>query len=323
MAIPEDHYAFLGLKTSAGRADIQVAYERLSKQANALANTSPRQARQIRDRLAVIKQDLLGDDERRATYDRWLSQLASQSGSDQSADVAANWEPGAGDRLGQSESVNQASNVPEYAPSSQEAGQPVAAGSRSDRTSGAHTKAPLALALLALVALLAASASAVVISRQGWPPWGHHNAASASTPTVPPTRKPTVTPIAVEEIRRALASSNQAYVKSLACACDAGLETSKTGADLRYYLAKVKSMAAEDKRSVITPIGFDVRWIAFDTPTEARAEVVKHETEVDYQYSNPTESCHGPYAIKYWLVSKAGIWKVERTQVVGTGLQCQ
>jgi hypothetical protein len=73
VTITDSHYNFLGLPASASTRDISEAVERISKQANALANVSSEQSRELRDRIRQIKLDLLTSDERRSAYDAMLT----------------------------------------------------------------------------------------------------------------------------------------------------------------------------------------------------------------------------------------------------------
>jgi hypothetical protein len=74
-----DWYSVLGLDTAAPTEQITAAVEKLARQANALALTAPERARQLRDQVRAIKQDLLSGPERRQLYDRQLA-AASRPG---------------------------------------------------------------------------------------------------------------------------------------------------------------------------------------------------------------------------------------------------
>jgi len=70
---PADWYSVLGLDASATTEHIIAAVERLARQANALSLTAPDRARQLRDQVRAIKQDLLSGPEQRRQYDRQLA----------------------------------------------------------------------------------------------------------------------------------------------------------------------------------------------------------------------------------------------------------
>jgi hypothetical protein len=72
---PHDWYTVLGVDPLATHEHIASAVERLARQANALSITAPERARQLRDQVRAIKQDLLSGPEQRARYDL---QLATQ-----------------------------------------------------------------------------------------------------------------------------------------------------------------------------------------------------------------------------------------------------
>ncbi len=65
-------YSFLGVGPDATTEQVTAAVERLSRQANALAVTAPERARQLRDQIRAIKQDLLSGPESRRRYDHGL-----------------------------------------------------------------------------------------------------------------------------------------------------------------------------------------------------------------------------------------------------------
>jgi len=67
-----NHYRYLDVELFASSEVVAEAVERLSKQANALANTTPARSQDIRERLRQINQDLLTGDERRGAYDNSL-----------------------------------------------------------------------------------------------------------------------------------------------------------------------------------------------------------------------------------------------------------
>lgn len=62
-------YAYLGLSPEATAEEIQGAVERLSRQASALAATSPERSQLLRETIRAIKRDLLSGPENRRRYD--------------------------------------------------------------------------------------------------------------------------------------------------------------------------------------------------------------------------------------------------------------
>lgn len=74
---PTDWYSVLGEGTDATTEQIAAAVERLARQANALAITAPERARQLRDQVRAIKQDLLSGAESRQRYDQRLAARAA------------------------------------------------------------------------------------------------------------------------------------------------------------------------------------------------------------------------------------------------------
>ena len=64
----QDWYAVLGLSPNAELKDIDAAIEQKSRQASAIANTSPDRSQQIRDMIRAIRADLLSGAEKRQEY---------------------------------------------------------------------------------------------------------------------------------------------------------------------------------------------------------------------------------------------------------------
>lgn len=69
----EDWYAYLRLPRQAPEEQIAQAVERLSRQAAALAVTSPERSQRLRDTIRLIKRDLLSGQENRQRYDQGLA----------------------------------------------------------------------------------------------------------------------------------------------------------------------------------------------------------------------------------------------------------
>jgi ARC6-like, IMS domain len=86
-----NHYAFLGLEPFASVEDVAAAVERVSKQANALANTNPARSQELREELRQIRYDLLTTDERRYTYDNALLDAIGQRSVDVESAVTSRW----------------------------------------------------------------------------------------------------------------------------------------------------------------------------------------------------------------------------------------
>lgn len=72
-----DWYSVLKVAPDATTEQIAEAVERLARQANALAITAPERARQLRDQVRAIKQDLLSGAESRQRYDDGLAARAA------------------------------------------------------------------------------------------------------------------------------------------------------------------------------------------------------------------------------------------------------
>jgi hypothetical protein len=68
----QSNYEMLGVDMFASSSEIQAAVERLSRQANAIANTDPERSRVIREQIRRIKEELLSGEERRNAYNRRL-----------------------------------------------------------------------------------------------------------------------------------------------------------------------------------------------------------------------------------------------------------
>lgn len=64
-----DWYAYLGLPPEATAEDVQHGVERLSRQASALAATSPERSQQLRETIRAIKRDLLSGPDDRAAHE--------------------------------------------------------------------------------------------------------------------------------------------------------------------------------------------------------------------------------------------------------------
>lgn len=65
----QDWYSVLQVAPDATTDEIAQAVEKRSRQAAALANTSPERSQQLREQVRAIKRDLLSGDEARARYD--------------------------------------------------------------------------------------------------------------------------------------------------------------------------------------------------------------------------------------------------------------
>ncbi len=65
----DNWYTYLGLSPEAATEEIQSAVERLSRQASALAATSPERSQLMRETIRAIKRDLLSGPENRRLYD--------------------------------------------------------------------------------------------------------------------------------------------------------------------------------------------------------------------------------------------------------------
>lgn len=75
-----DWYSVLGVDPAATTEQITAAVERLARQANALSVTAPERARQLRDQVRAIKQDLLSGAEQRERYDQQLARQGMDEG---------------------------------------------------------------------------------------------------------------------------------------------------------------------------------------------------------------------------------------------------
>jgi len=71
----DDHYQFLGLDHSAPPEAVRAAVDRLVRQADTLAYTSPQDSRRLWERIRRIKHELLTDSDRREAYDRALLEV--------------------------------------------------------------------------------------------------------------------------------------------------------------------------------------------------------------------------------------------------------
>jgi hypothetical protein len=67
-----DWYSLLSLGPAASTEEISAAVERMSRQAAALANTSPHRSQELREITRAIKRDLLSGTENRQRYDQSL-----------------------------------------------------------------------------------------------------------------------------------------------------------------------------------------------------------------------------------------------------------
>jgi hypothetical protein len=77
---PSNWYTVLGVDPAATAGQITSAVERLARQANALSLTAPERARQLRDQVRAIKQDLLAGTEQRERYDLQLRGQEANAG---------------------------------------------------------------------------------------------------------------------------------------------------------------------------------------------------------------------------------------------------
>lgn len=75
----DDHYAFLGLPSSATDAEIQSAIERVSEQAIALVYTSPQRSSDLWERIRQMRRDLLATPEGRQVYDEALARRRNRA----------------------------------------------------------------------------------------------------------------------------------------------------------------------------------------------------------------------------------------------------
>jgi hypothetical protein len=145
-----------------------------------------------------------------------------------------------------------------------------------------------------------------------------------SKPTAGPTPRPTRTRLEANAlITHALIQSNNAYVRSLACVCDSGLEATKTGADLQKYLTRLRTLKKSGEHWDITVHTFHVDWIRLQSPTSAYAQVSKDETQNKYRGIRVLQVCDGPYQVRYHAVKQHGAWKVDDTTAVHANQRCQ
>jgi ribosomal protein S27AE len=90
----DDWYAYLNLAADTTVAEIEQAVERLSRQAAALAVTSPERSQRLRDTVRAVKRDLLSGPEARARYDASLADAAAADAAT-AADTPASQPPAA------------------------------------------------------------------------------------------------------------------------------------------------------------------------------------------------------------------------------------
>jgi hypothetical protein len=72
------HYSFLGIDSSASRATVSAAVERLEAEAAARVTWDTQGSYEMRERLLRIREDLLSSEQRRQSYDRWLAQAQAK-----------------------------------------------------------------------------------------------------------------------------------------------------------------------------------------------------------------------------------------------------
>jgi ARC6-like, IMS domain len=328
----DNHYAFLGLEPFASVEDVAAAVERVSKQANALANTNPARSQELREQLRQIRYDLLTTDERRYTYDNAL--LDNLGGDSLYRDSGAT--------SGQPDPVRTPGSVRSTIPPSNMFEEPPDNGGRAATK---HRSRFWLIAAIVAVGLVAGGGG-FAVARGGL---GHvagstatSTATSLPSPTSAPTAPATLTPAPVPTSTRvptaappptksgngpvltgavrgaisaAIHRSNDAFVSSMACACDRGLEDVKTGADLQTYLGRIHAMQSKGQHENITTNSLDIQSITLETSTSATALVRKDELTKYYTGETMISSCALPYVVEYHLVKVGGDWKVDNTQL--------
>jgi ARC6-like, IMS domain len=316
MRDPESHYEFLDVDMFAPRAVVQGAVERISKQANAMANTTPAHARELRDRLRQIKADLLESDARKNAYDCRLleAQRHAARGADDiplTAMIERQSEP-ASYRAGPR-------GLPRFpGPSARNHADADAASSHSNWLMPIWTAAALAV----LVALAAAFVL-MQHERGSAPAAAPPSSATASrAPTAKSRPTPTRTQITrgtLAEVERVVRLSNDRWSASMRCACDQGLEGVKTGGDLQSYLHEIQDLQSNAEHWSITLYSFNIASAHLDSPTSATAFAWKNELHQLLQGSTLVSSCGNPYEVRYHLIQENGLWKVDATSVVSGG----
>jgi ARC6-like, IMS domain len=316
----ENHYDLLGVDMFAPRTAIEAAVERISKQANAMANTDPAHSQQLRNRIRQVKEDLLEGEERRNIYNRRILDLQREefSGAD-SLPLTAEWRT---DESPRARRVG--SGVFPRAPESAASGYSAApsAPPSSDRLTPVLIGAAVAVAIL----IVAGTTFALVRQKGGSTPAIAPPTAAPTIRPLPPTATPPPTPDptqvaqrALAEVKRAVRLSNDRWSASMQCACDQGLEQVKMGGDLQNYLNQIQVLQSKSEHWLITLYSFTIASAQLDSSNSATAYAWKNELHQLYQGSALVSSCANPYEVRYHLARQNGTWKVDATSVTSGG----
>ncbi|GAC1401690.1 MAG: hypothetical protein NVSMB52_15500 [Chloroflexota bacterium] len=118
-------------------------------------------------------------------------------------------------------------------------------------------------------------------------------------------------------VEKALRTSDDRQVRSLACACDTGLKTVTTGNALLGALKQVKTLKATAQHRDVAIHHWRVDWTHVLTDSRAQAQVTASDTEYLYQGLERTARIDGSYLERYRIVRVGGVWKVSGSQIVG------
>lgn len=141
-----------------------------------------------------------------------------------------------------------------------------------------------------------------------------------STPT-PVLATPTSTPSPDPAIESAIARSNQAWMASMSCACDQGLEAAKMATNLASTDAQIHGLKRLGEHWTYRSHSLSVDWIQASGGV-AQARVSKAEDGLVYHGSKVVRHCSGPYQVQYTLVDTPTGWKVSLAKVLGGGQNC-
>jgi ARC6-like, IMS domain len=111
------------------------------------------------------------------------------------------------------------------------------------------------------------------------------------------------------------------YLKSRACACDAGLAAVKTGPDLHKYQVQIQGLRHRKQRIKTTFHFLRVTSIRVESPTAGTVRADKDEIAEVFVAARLAEICSGPYQVQYHVIRTGEGWKVDDTRLL-SGQAC-
>jgi len=136
---------------------------------------------------------------------------------------------------------------------------------------------------------------------------------------VPPTPDRLATAQVAEppSIRQVIDEHHTLWLRSLQCACDAGVSSVATGRALQKELQTVGRLRTRTQHWAISTGGWTVVRVRLSTPSRSTAVVTASDTRDLYQGFVPVKRTSGSYQTMYSLVRRRGRWQVADVRTVG------